>query len=44
MLGGRHVDLEESQPLGEPEQQTQPAERSTDIQQVEQTEETGQAP
>ena len=35
MLGGRCVTLEESQPQGEPEQQTQSAEQSEDTQQVE---------
>ena len=44
MLEGRRVALEDSQPQGEPEQQTQPVEWSTDIQQVEQTEEIEEAP
>ena len=32
MLGGRRVTLEESQPQGEPEQQTQPPVQSEDTQ------------
>ena len=40
MLGGRCVALEESQPQGEPEQETQLAEQSEDTQQAEQTKET----
>ena len=44
MLEGRRVILEESQPQGEPQQQTQLAEQSKQTQEAEQTEETEQAP
>ena len=43
MLGGRRVSLEESQPQGETEQQTQPVEQTEGTQQAEQTEEIDQA-
>ena len=40
MLGGQRVSLEESQPQGETEQQTQPVEQIEGTQHVEQVEET----